>query len=94
MVVSALRRYLDPLIGGEDGTGWPFGEPLRPSALLRSAQRALGNLADVAGVAIGIDGADPAEDCRDVPLRPGELPVLLAVRTLAVAAIEPGEGLT
>lgn len=67
VVESALRRYLDPLAGGDDQTGWPFGEPLRPSALLRCAQRALGDLADVAGVAIGLDGADAVENCRDVP---------------------------
>src|SRR5205085_1748451 len=32
---SALRRFLDPLMGGDQGDGWPLGEPLRPSALLR-----------------------------------------------------------
>ncbi|HMG72724.1 MAG TPA: baseplate J/gp47 family protein [Pyrinomonadaceae bacterium] len=37
-----LRSFLDPLIGGDAGDGWPFGEPLRPSAILREAQAALG----------------------------------------------------
>ncbi|GGZ39962.1 putative baseplate assembly protein [Streptomyces inusitatus] len=91
---DGLRRYLDPLIGGEDGEGWPFGEPLRPSALLRAAQRALGDLADVLAVAIGLDGDEPDESCRDVRLRAGDLPVLRAVRTRVVPAAEPGEGLT
>ncbi len=36
-----LRAFLDPLTGGE-GDGWPFGEPVRPSAILREAQDALG----------------------------------------------------
>jgi len=94
VVTSALSRYLDPLVGGDEGTGWPFGEPLRPSALLRTAQRALGDLADVAGVAIGLDGADAAEFCRDTPLRPGELPVVRTIRIRVVAVTEPGEGLT
>lgn len=93
VVTSALRRYLDPLTGGAEETGWPFGEALRPSALLRAAQAALGDLADVAAVAIGLDGADAAEDCRDVPLRPGDLPVLRTLRTHVVPAAEPGEGL-
>jgi hypothetical protein len=73
---AALRRYLDPLVGGDDGDGWPFGGPLRPSALLRVAQDAAGDTADVSAVAIGLDGAEPAESCADVPLRPGELPAL------------------
>ncbi|MDH6213451.1 baseplate J/gp47 family protein [Streptomyces pseudovenezuelae] len=92
-VTSALRRFLDPLVGGEEQDGWPFGEALRPSAVLRAAQRALGDLADVAGVAIGLDGADPDEDCDEVRLRAGELPVLRSVRTRIVPAVEPGEGL-
>jgi hypothetical protein len=93
VVGEALRRFLDPLVGGGDGTGWPFGEALRPSALLRAAQQALGDLADVAAVAIGIDGAEPAQTCDDVPLRPGDLPVVREVRTHIVPAAEPGEGL-
>ncbi|MEU8636531.1 baseplate J/gp47 family protein [Amycolatopsis sp. NPDC048633] len=93
VVGDALRRFLDPLAGGDDGTGWPFGEALRPSALLRAAQQALGDLADVTAVAIGIDGAEPAETCDDVPLRPGDLPAVREVRTRVVPAAEPGEGL-
>ncbi|VVJ18059.1 Uncharacterised protein [Amycolatopsis camponoti] len=91
---DALRRFLDPLVGGDDGTGWPFGEALRPSALLRAAQQALGDLADVTAVAIGIDGGEPAETCDDVPLRAGDLPAVREVRTRVVAAVEPGEGLS
>ncbi|MFI0418841.1 baseplate J/gp47 family protein [Spongiactinospora sp. 9N601] len=94
LAAEALRRYLDPLAGGDDGTGWPFGAALRPSALLRAAQRALGDLADVAGVAIGLDGAEPADACGDQALRPGELPVAREIRTLIVPAADPREGLT
>ncbi|MGW2326805.1 putative baseplate assembly protein [Streptomyces sp. NPDC001700] len=94
VVTAALRRFLDPLAGGDDQDGWPFGQPLRPSALLRAAQRALGDLADIAAVAIGLDGADAAETCDEVPLGAGELPVLRTVRTRIVPAVEPGEGLT
>ncbi|MFD5748760.1 putative baseplate assembly protein [Streptomyces sp. NPDC127033] len=93
VVTTALRRYLDPLVGGAEQDGWPFGEALRPSALLRAAQLALGDLADVAAVAIGLDGADAAEECDEVELRAGELPVLRAVRIRTVPAVEPGEGL-
>lgn len=93
VVSSALRQFLDPLVGG-DGTGWPFGEDLRPSALLRAAQQALGDLADVSAVAIGVDGAEPGEACVDVPLRAGELPMVVEIRTRVVPEVEPGEGLT
>ncbi|GAB7044477.1 MULTISPECIES: putative baseplate assembly protein [Catenuloplanes] len=69
---DGLRRHLDPVVG-DGGAGWPFGGPLRPSALRRVAQDAAGDTAEVTGVAIGLDGAPPAEDCADVPLRAGEL---------------------
>ncbi|WP_043622492.1 baseplate J/gp47 family protein [Nonomuraea candida] len=91
---QALRRYLDPLAGGDDGAGWPFGAALRPSALLRAAQRALGGLAHVAAVAIGLDGDAPAASCGDLDLRPGELPAVREIRTRIVPDVEPGEGLT
>jgi hypothetical protein len=38
-----LRRFFDPLIGGDEEIGWPFGEPVRPSVVLRETQRELGN---------------------------------------------------
>lgn len=93
VLTGALRRFLDPLVGGDDREGWPFGQPLRPPVLLRAARRALGDLADVSAVAVGLDGAPPVETCREVPLGPGELPVLRALRTRIVPAADPGEGL-
>ncbi|GLF93377.1 putative baseplate assembly protein [Streptomyces yaizuensis] len=93
VAAAALRRFLDPLTGGDTGDGWPFGQPLRPSSLLRAAQRALGDLAEVAGVRIGLDGAVPGEDCRDVRIGAAELPALRSVRIRAVAAPGGGEGL-
>ncbi|MET0418453.1 MAG: hypothetical protein ABW022_20770 [Actinoplanes sp.] len=89
----ALRRYLDPLVGGDDGDGWPFGTPLRPTALVRVAQAALGDDAEVAAVAAGLDGAAPAEDCTDTGLRPGELPALTTT-TLRLVAAPSGPGLS
>lgn len=32
---SALAAFLDPLIGGADGTGWPFGRPVYLSEIVR-----------------------------------------------------------
>jgi predicted phage baseplate assembly protein len=76
-VRAALTRYLDPLVGGDDGDGWPFGEPLRPSALIRAAQAAVGAGGEVSAVAIALDGALPgAITCNDVALGPAALPRL------------------
>jgi hypothetical protein len=33
--LRALDEYLHPLMGGEDGTGWPFGGTLRYESLVR-----------------------------------------------------------
>ncbi|HEX5736459.1 MAG TPA: baseplate J/gp47 family protein [Blastocatellia bacterium] len=71
-----LQDFLDPLIGGDQKNGWPFGEPVRPSALLREAQKALGDYGKVNTVFIGIDGAVPHESCNDVAIGPHDLVVL------------------
>jgi hypothetical protein len=68
-----FSRFLDPLEGGGTADGWPFGEPLRPSVMMREAQRALGDAARVRRVAIGLDGAAPHESCRDVAIGPCDL---------------------
>lgn len=72
-VQRALRQYLDPLTGGDDGNGWPFGAPLRPSALVRNAQEAAGHDGEVTSVAVALDNPASFEDCRDVAIRPHEL---------------------
>jgi hypothetical protein len=89
-VQHALRRYLDPLTGGDEATGWPFGEPLRPSALLRQAQQAAGHDGDVQSVAISLDDTASWEKCRDVRIRPHELLKLGNVRV----RFAPGNGAT
>jgi hypothetical protein len=84
----ALSEYLDPLAGGDDRTGWPFGGPLRPTALLRVAQAAVGDDAELITVAVGLDGAGPAEGCADTELRAGELPAFAGL-TLRVLPLDP-----
>jgi len=78
---GALRLYLDPLLGGDEGDGWPFGQPVRPTALLGVAQRELGDRGFVTAVAVALDGGT-AEACRDVAIRAHEL---LAVESVEVA---------
>lgn len=91
-MTSHLRRFLDPLVGGVEQSGWPFGGTLRPSALLREAQRAAGSEASVMSVRIGLDGAPPEGDCKDVILRSHELVVLrdVSVRLRRTAAGQGG----
>ena len=87
-VRGALRRYLDPLTGGDQDAGWPFGAPLRPSALLRVAQQAAGHDGDVGAVAIALDDTASWEDCHDVAIRPQELVAVGDVRV----RFGPGSG--
>ncbi|WP_426561265.1 putative baseplate assembly protein [Angustibacter sp. McL0619] len=47
-VLSALYRMFHPLVGGPDGTGWPFGRPVR-------APEVFATLAGVPGVDMGED---------------------------------------
>jgi hypothetical protein len=75
-IESDLREYLDALVGGDERQGWPFGEPLRPSALLRRVQAAAGSGTEIAAVAVGLDGARPAEACPGVAIGPHDLVVL------------------
>lgn len=75
-LTEAIRRFLDPLVGGEVGTGWPFGGPLVPSSLLGVARKAAGERATITGVQIALGGVDTRwEDCEPVALAAHELPL-------------------
>jgi predicted phage baseplate assembly protein len=69
---DSLVTYLHPVRGGQDGGGWPFGGPLRHTALVRRLLEVPGVLA-VPRLRLIVDGvAAPA--CADQPLRPNALP--------------------
>lgn len=72
-VIDVLRGFLDPLTGWRDGSGWPFGHPLRPADLMARAQAALDWKGEVTGVAVALD-AGVEEDCAQVDIRSFELP--------------------
>jgi predicted phage baseplate assembly protein len=62
-----LLRFLDPLIGGDEHSGWPFGQPLRPSVITREAQLALDDEGRIERVLIRLlDSSSAAESCHDV----------------------------
>ena len=88
----ALQSFLDPLRGGAQKQGWPFGEPLRPSVLLSEAQKAAGLDANILWVSIGLDCNEPSENCKDVGIEPHQLVVLrdLVVRLEPEASSQGG----
>jgi predicted phage baseplate assembly protein len=48
--LRALYSYFDPIVGGPDGTGWPFGRPV--------------NVGEVYSVLQGLRGTEVVEDAR------------------------------
>ena len=77
---QALQKYFDPLIGGDEGDGWPFGGPIRPSTLLQIAKTTIGSAGTVNSVTITLDGDTAhAQGCKDVPIGPTDLVVLKQV---------------
>ncbi len=75
-VVAALERFFDPLDGGDDGTGWGFGQPVRPSAVARIADAAAAGDARVRAVALGLDDVAATDECREQAIESYELPRL------------------
>jgi hypothetical protein len=91
-IVDALRRYLDPLVGGSERDGWPFGDPVRPSALAKVVQETIGPEATVTTLSAALDGGPPS-DCSDLAIGPRELVWLKAATITWVAALPAGGGL-
>jgi len=65
-VETALKEYLSPLKGGDDGLGWPFGGPLRYSKILQRIFTVPG-VDSVPSFALVVDGEHQPE-CRDVSI--------------------------
>ena len=78
---QALRTYFDPLVGGDDGKGWPFGGPVRPSSLLEVTQKVVADAGSVDSVKITLLDDTPytAEGCTDVKIGAADLIVLTQV---------------
>ncbi|MFP8940273.1 putative baseplate assembly protein [Streptomyces fenghuangensis] len=88
--LTALFGYLDPLRGGPDGTGWPFGRPVQYGEVFGVLQRATGNalVED-----IRLFPADPVTGRRGAPadrvdVAAGAL-VFSHQHQVAVTAVEP-----
>lgn len=91
-VVEALTRYLDPLCGGPDEDGWPFGGPVRPSELMGVVGRAVGPEVAVTSLAVALDGGE-ATGCAELALAAGELVRLEHVELARTDALPDGGGL-
>jgi predicted phage baseplate assembly protein len=71
-VARAIDGHLDPLTGGEDGRGWPLGQPLGWRRLV-SVVASVPGVASVGRVGVVVGGR-PTGACRDAPLPPCTLP--------------------
>jgi len=80
---TGLARYLDPLIGGEEGMGWPFGQALRPSAIAHRLDTLANGEGVVAALTIALDDEGVSSDCEDLTIGENEL-VWLRQLTLEV----------
>ncbi|HKM57083.1 MAG TPA: putative baseplate assembly protein [Isosphaeraceae bacterium] len=90
---QALQTYFDPLVGGDEGSGWPFGGPVRPSSLLRIAQGAVGAAGTVNSVTITLDNnTSNAQGCTDVAIGPSDLVVLTQQVQVAYHRPPAGQG--
>ena len=69
-VEAALTSFLDPIQGGSDGTGWPFGGTIYFVDILRTAL--VTDVIRVAEVEINLNGTSAAA-CTDVPIPTGAL---------------------
>jgi predicted phage baseplate assembly protein len=65
-VEQAITTYLDPLTGGDDGGGWPFGGTIRYSKLVQKVFGVAG-VDSVPHLVLTVDDQERPE-CRDVPI--------------------------
>ncbi|WP_043622489.1 putative baseplate assembly protein [Nonomuraea candida] len=68
---DAVTAYLDPLRGGENGGGWPFGGAVRHTPLVRRLLAVDGVLA-VSGLSLTVDGVRQPP-CTDHAIPPNDL---------------------
>ena len=64
-IVNALNTFLDPLVGGPDGTGWPFGRDVFRSEIMKVID-AVAGVDYITSLALLADGGQP--QCGNVCL--------------------------
>lgn len=63
---TALEQYFDPIVGGDDGSGWEFGATIRYSKVYQRIF-AVDGVDSIERLVIALDGEEFPE-CRDVPI--------------------------
>jgi Baseplate J-like protein len=66
-IVKALNNFLDPLVGGPDGTGWPFGRDVYRSEIMKVIDAVVG-VDYIVSMALLADGGQA--QCGNVCLSP------------------------
>lgn len=89
--LAALFRYLDPLSGGADGTGWPFGRAVQYGEIFAVLQQVAGG---AAVEELRLFPADPVTGRRGAPaervdVAPDAL-VFSHQHQVAVSTVVPG----
>ncbi|MGW5368694.1 putative baseplate assembly protein [Streptomyces sp. NPDC004009] len=91
--LAALFRHLNPLHGGPDGTGWPFGRPVQYGEVFGVLQRATGNALIEE---IRLFPADPTTGRRGAPVDRVDVAAGALVfsyqHQVVVTAVEPEAG--
>ena len=72
-VQAALTNFFDPLTGGTDGTGWPFGGEIYYSDVYRVIFQTSGVQRIQDNQLLILLDDQLQQFCRDVPINPGEL---------------------
>lgn len=65
-MAQAISTYFDPILGGDDKTGWPFGGTIYYSKVYQQIFTAPG-VDSIESLTMTLDGVDYAE-CTDVPI--------------------------
>jgi Baseplate J-like protein len=66
-IVAALNNFLDPLVGGPDGTGWPFGRDVYRAEIMKVID-AVPGVNYITSLSLLADGGQP--QCGNVCLGP------------------------
>lgn len=88
-VEATLQRYVDPLLGGDDGQGWPFGGALRYAKLVQKLFTVPG-VDSVPGLVVTADETERAA-CTDVLLADIAPNALWQLQSLSVTVLTQRE---
>jgi predicted phage baseplate assembly protein len=86
-VLALLNSYLDPVTGGDDGRGWPFGGTLFNTPLVRKLVTEVNGVSAVPSLRFVVDGVRGAA-CTDFPISANSL---VWPQMHQVLALAPGE---